>query len=138
VPWRPWSRAVRRGWPAAPRGAPSLAGAARRAAREAAQAEHLARLDAVPAPRVMLPLLLDDATTPAAARALSARLERSSPPAPTGLARALRRLLDVDLRALQPPGVVDVDRLPARVGVEHPDTALAGPVARPRLPRRKV
>jgi len=61
--------------PGSPEGASSLAGAARRAAREAAQAEHLARLGAVPAPHVTLPLLLDDATTPAAARALSARFD---------------------------------------------------------------
>lgn len=61
--------------PGSPEGASSLAGAARRAAREAAQAEHLARLDAVPAPHVTLPLLLDDATTPAAVRALSARFD---------------------------------------------------------------
>jgi anion-transporting ArsA/GET3 family ATPase len=51
-----------------------LASAARRAAREALQAEQLARLANVDAPRVDLPFLLDDATTPAAAVELSKRL----------------------------------------------------------------
>ncbi len=56
-------------------GAAGLAIAARRAARETLQAEHLARLAAIPAPRVELPLLLDDATTPAAARTLSTHFD---------------------------------------------------------------
>jgi len=56
-------------------GEAGLAIAARRAARETLQAEHLARLAAIPALRVELPLLLDDATTPAAARALSTRFD---------------------------------------------------------------
>ena len=53
----------------------AIAAAVRRAAREEVQAQALERLAAIEAPRVSLPLLLENAATPAAVRALSAHFQ---------------------------------------------------------------
>lgn len=54
--------------------------AARRAVRESLQEDHLARLTTVAAPRVELPLLLEDAMSPTATRRLAACFDRSRAP----------------------------------------------------------